>query len=196
MAHKKATKKVEPKKKPQPRPVNPFDRFAVKPVAKSFVTMVNEAVKLNNQYAALVQQYTQKQNEVALRKKYVKNLKKGNIKTPLMMQTMDGLFEPVYDIKQLTKQLENKNKIVTQSLLLIDDQVSHWYDEYRDSMIRVYQVLGGILGKDKEVKNVSGHRKNLADKGKETKIFEKDFEKLTDADITKLKEYAVKNTKQ
>ena len=199
MAHKVKTtggKKVKPKTKSQPQPVHPFEKFPVKPVNPGFVGMMKEAVKLNNQYAGLVQQYTQKQNEATIRKNYIKDLKKGNVKTPIMVQTVDGLLQPLYDIKQLIKQLESKNKLVNQSLLLVEPQISHWYDEYRDSMIRVYQTLGAILGDEKDVTNISGHRKFNDNKEKEKKIFEKDFDKLTDADIKKLKGYAAKSGKK
>ncbi|MCK4329658.1 hypothetical protein KAX02_07425 [candidate division WOR-3 bacterium] len=200
MAHK--VKKINNKKPKAPKIkqaslTNPFEKFPVKPVDKGYVSIVKESVQLSNQYGSLVQQYVQKQQEYTMRKNYIKNLKKGEIKTPLMIKTVDGLFQPIYDIKKLVKQLENKNKMVNQGLLLVEDQVSHWYDEYRDSLIRVSKHLESVLGDDKNVHGISGYRKfNASQKKQEEKLFEKDYDKLTDKDIKTLKTYANKNSKR
>jgi len=159
-------------------------QFDVQILQPGQVQMMKEAVNISNTVGKLINQQQKMHNQVYQAKQLLADMKSGKIKTPLMQKVGEALFIPIYDINQLAKTMENEQRIINETISTNTGQLSHWYDEYVSSLVRLYHALDSLLGDHKDVKSISGHTKGLS-KGKEAeeKKFIKDFDLENPEDV-------------
>lgn len=161
-----------------------FSKFKVKPLNQIQVNLMKESVDLSNKVSGLLKQYIEIQKSIRNGEDYVKRIESGKLKTPVMVKETDNIMIPEYNLKELKKRFKDEVKMMKESLSLVEGQVSHWYDEYRDSLVRVNKMTKSHLGDAVSVNNVSGHRRNVGGelKKQEKVILQKEFDKITDKD--------------
>jgi hypothetical protein len=195
----KPQKQPRTKKKKQDISFNPqaiLKKYHVKPLMQLHGNMMQESVKLSNKFSQVLK--NQSDREFALKKMeiFIDKLKNGKIKPPVIMKQSENIFVPRYNLNEIKKEYEHDAKILRDSIKILEGQASHWYDEYRDSLVRLYSFLDIHLGENKEIARVHGHRKGTNPKilKKEAEIFEQEFDKkvedLTDEDKKYLKNIA------
>jgi len=175
--------------------------YAVQPFKPEQVQILKETVNLSNRFAKLINQQQQKYNHMAMSKDYVKRLRDGKVNTPIMKQVAGNIFETIDDPDELADLIEKENEDIEQSIDIVEGQMSHWYDEYVDSLIRSFlmqkQLLQKVLG-NTDIKDIKGHYKHATTKEAkkaEEKSFVKQFdaENLTDEDKAEIKKLVKKN---
>ena len=93
-------------------------------------------------------------------------------------------------------------KLIKESIVIIEGQTSHWYDEYRDALVRLSALLDSFIDKDEKAKNITGQRQSLSNLSvkEEEEIFTTEFDKkiedLTVEDKEKIKKAVKENSKK
>ena len=196
---KKAVEKVET---PVFDPMSPLRKYKIKPISQYHANLMQDIVKLSNKFAQTVKQQSDREVTVQRMELFVKKLESGDIKPPVMMKESENMFIARHDIKDIIKEYKHDKELIKDSLVIIEGQTSHWYDEYRDAVVRLYSALGSFLGEDAKAKNVTGQRQSMspASKKEEEDIFNTEFEKkvedLTVDDKEKIKNAMVVNSKE
>jgi len=193
-------KRSNPSKKVKKETTSPiFDpravlsKYKIQPISQYHANMMQDIVKLSNKFSQTVKQESDRQMVLQKMEINVKKMKEGIIKPPLMEKISENISVPRYDIDNIMKEYEHDIKIIRKSLVIIEGQTSHWYDEYRDAIVRLKQMLEAFIGEDIEAKNVTGTRQGLSAKSQEleeeifTTEFEKKVEDLTLDDKKKIK---------
>lgn len=166
-----------------------FAKYPVKPLDQRFVQMAQEAGNLSSQYATLVNKVKEVSQKVKRTRQKIRDIKSGKIHFPVFERYDDVTMTAIYDKEEYLKVLNNRIKSTEKMMLMVEDQVAHWYDEYHDSLLRLNTYVNNKLANDKELHNVMGHRKLGKDiKTEEEKLFEDDFNKSIDDLTTEEKE--------
>lgn len=176
-----SSKKETSKKSTNVVAKNVLKNFAVKPLKQEQVSILKESVELSNRLAKLINQQQQKHNHLAMSKSYAKRLRKGDVKAPVMKQVAGNIFETIDDLSELADMIDNENDEIEKSIDIVHGQLSHWYDEYVDSLVRDYLMLKKLLGKildEEKVSDVKGHYRGIGKEAKqaEEKAFMKEFD--------------------
>ena len=201
MAHKRKAKdkkkKSEAMKKivlPKP-PENIFKDFPIESLGTADSTKVKELFQLSSTVAALKKKYSDTIFQIKMSKNFIKEVKAGKIKGPLMFKVSDTLFMPIKDMDKLVEGINKDIKTLEDSNIITRGQLEHRYDEYIDSMIRLYRFLKDRVGK-KELSNIEGHR-NIDNKSLDEQriIFEKELTDEMDLNIKKEMKEAIEKDK-
>lgn len=203
---KTTTKKTKDSSKKESKPKacvvakNVLDDFAVKPLKQEQVSILKESVDLSNRLAKLVNQQQKKYNHLAMSRQYTKKLRDGKVNSPVMKQVAGNIFETITDLKSLADMIDKENDEIEKSIDVVQGQISHWYDEYVDSLVRDYLMLKKLLGKildEEKVSDVKGHYRGIGKQAKqaEEKAFVKEFDaqNLTEEDKKEIKKLVEKN---
>lgn len=182
-------------------PQAPLRKYKIKPISQYHANLMQDIVKLSNKFAQTVKQQSDREVTIRRMEIVVKKLESGETKPPILMKESENLFLPRYDIKQIIKEYKHDMKLIKESLVIIEGQTSHWYDEFRDALVRLKQMLETFIPEDMTAKNVTGVRQALSNEGAkdEEKAFDVEFEKkiedLTTGDKKKIKKAMAQNKK-
>lgn len=196
---KKVVEKVET---PAFNPASPLAKYKIKPISQYHANLMQDIVKLSNKFSQTVKQQSDREVTIQRMEMFVKKLENGDVKPPVMMKESENIFVARNDIKGIIKEYKHDKELIKDSLTIIEGQTSHWYDEYRDAIVRLYSSLGAFLGEDAKAKNVTGQRQSMSVESKKeeedifTKEFEKKVEDLTPDDKEKIKNAMVVNSKE
>jgi len=181
-------------------PKKVIDDFTVKPLSQEQVQIMKESVDLSNRFAKLLKQQQQKYSHLAMSEAYVKKLRSGKVEAPVMKQISGNLFETISDLDDLADRIEKENVEVQKSIDIVEGQLSHWYDEYVDALVRNFLMYKKLLGKildEEKVSDVKGHYRGVGKQAKkaEEKSFVKEFDaqNLSDEDKAEIKKLVKKN---
>jgi len=180
---KKKTEKKE--SKPMFDPLSPLRKYKIKPISQYHANMMQDIVKLSNKFATTVKQQSDREGALKRMEIFVKRVENGQVKPPMMIKESENMFVTRYDVPEVIKEYKHDMNIIRESLTIIEGQTSHWYDEYRDALVRLHQTIGSFIEQDKEAKRISGTRQGLSGKSRieEEDIFTKEFEKKVE-DLT------------
>lgn len=159
----------------KPPAYNELDKlFPVRCMMNSDVAMAKDIFAMSNTLAGLKKKYADTALQVRFSKKFVKQLKEGEIKGPLMLRVSPTLFVPMQDMKKAIKSIESECEMLEETNKLSKGQLQHRYEDYVDTLIRFERHLKKLIGNLK-ISTISGHRpgKDVETAKEEEIIYEK-----------------------
>lgn len=181
---KKTTKPKTVKKEAVKKLDSIYDMFPARTLNQDDGNRMKELFTLSNNVSALIRDYAEKEITVKKMKEAAKRIE--NEKQPLMVQVANNLFKTETNYKKLADSIKKQAEQLEKSLVIIKGQISHRYEDYVSVLIRQKRLLENIIN-NAQLKSITGHRSDAKTKAQEEKIFEKEFDKITDEDREQLK---------
>lgn len=181
---KKTTKPKTVKKEAVKKLDSIYDMFPARTLNQDDGNRMKELFTLSNNVSALIRDYAEKEITVKKMKEAAKRIEKE--KQPLMVQVANNLFKTETNYKKLADSIKKQAEQLEKSLVIIKGQISHRYEDYVSVLIRQKRLLENIIN-NAQLKSITGHRSDAKTKAQEEKIFEKEFDKITDEDREQLK---------
>ena len=152
-----------------------FKQFPIKVMTTTDSNRVKEIFGLSNTVAALQKKYADTLLQIKFSKKFIEQLKSGDVKGPLMVRVSPTLFMPLTDMEKAVKSIRTEISMLEETNKLTKGQLEHRYEEYVDSLIRYNRILTQLIG-DKHVTTLTTHRPATKESQKDEEIiFEKEF---------------------
>lgn len=163
-----------------------YQDFPIRPLNNTDSNQVKDMFSLSNNFAALMKKFADTELQVRASNKFVSEIKAKKIKGPLMIRASPNVFIPMHDMVKASENIGKEVELIEKENLLTRGQIEHRYEEYIDSLIRFKRILTALIG-DKELTTLSGHRTDDTKSIEESKIiFQKEFEKMSKAELQKL----------
>jgi len=163
-------------------------QFPIHPMNTNDSNRIKEIFSLSNTVAGLQKKYVDTNLQIKFSKKFIKQLKDGEIKGPLMIRVSPTLFMPMTDMIKAITSIKYEISMLEEANKLTKTQLEHRYEEYVDAIIRYNRILTNKVG-SKKVTTLSVHRtaggKSTED---EEVIFEKEFEEMAKDDTKSMQE--------
>jgi len=180
----KTTKSKPVKKEAVKKQDSIYEMFPARTLTQDDGNRMKELFTLSNNVSALIRDYAEKEITVKKMKEAAKRIEKE--KQPLMVQVANNLFKTETNYKELADNIRKQAEQLEKSLVIVKGQISHRYEDYLSVLIRQKRALENIIN-NAQLRAITGHRSDQKTKVQEEKIFEKEFDKITDEDREQLK---------
>lgn len=163
-----------------------YQTFPAKTLTEADAEQLKGLFILSNNVAALIKDYAEKEILVKHMRDKAKQIK--NTKEPLLEQISKNLFIPNKDYMDIHKKIKEQASKVEKANILTKGQIEHRYESYITGLMQMRRFLDQIINSSGlSVPTITGHRGTKKTKDEETVLFEKEFDKMTDADKSQLK---------
>lgn len=173
----KVEKVVEPPKK------TIYQMFPAHTLSQDDANRLKEVFTLSNNVSALIRDYAEKDITVVNMRTMAKQILKE--RQPLQISIAKNVSKTERDYEKVSKEIEAQANELEKSLGLIKGQIEHRYEDYLSTLVRHKRFIEGIIGTE-DNKVITGHRSDTKTRDEEVVLFEKEFDKLTEADRAQL----------
>ena len=173
----KVEKVVEPPKK------TIYQMFPAHTLSQDDANRLKEVFTLSNNVSALIRDYAEKDITVVNMRTMAKQILKE--RQPLQISIAKNVSKTERDYEKVSKEIEAQANELEKSLGLIKGQIEHRYEDYLSTLVRHKRFIEGIIGVE-DNKVITGHRSDTKTRDEEVVLFEKEFDKLTEADRAQL----------